>query len=125
MNIPSELKYSESHEWVKTLSSGNVLVGITDYAQRQLSDLVFVSLKDEGDELAAHDPIGDVESIKAVSEIFTPVAGKIEKTNQDIMDDPSLINNAPYDSWFVELSGVEGVEGLLSVEDYAKLLEFE
>ena len=123
MNIPSELKYSDSHEWVKVLPSGNVHVGITDYAQRQLSDLVFVSLKDEGDKLAAHDPVGDVESIKAVSEILTPVAGTIEKTNQDIMDDPSLINNAPYDSWFVELSEVAGLEGLMSAEDYAKLLE--
>ena len=125
MNIPSELKYSDSHEWVKTLPNGNVLVGITDHAQHQLSDLVFVSLKDEGDELAAHDPIGDVESIKAVSEIFTPVAGKIVKTNQDILDDPSLINSAPYDSWFVELSDVHGAEGLMSAKDYAKLLEAE
>ncbi|MCL2010528.1 MAG: glycine cleavage system protein GcvH [Synergistaceae bacterium] len=122
MNVPDNLLYTKSHEWIKILEGGNALVGITDYAQEQLSDVVFVSLCGEGEKLSANGTIGDVESIKAVSEIKSPVDGTVVRVNQGVMDDPALINSAPYDAWLVELSGVKGEDSLLSAKAYEELI---
>lgn len=125
MNIPNDLFYSKSHEWVKFLDNGNALVGITDHAQHQLSDLVFVNLCDEGEELSVHGIIGDVESIKAVSEVYSPISGTVVMVNQDVIDNPALINSAPYDSWLVELSNPSGKDDLISPDVYAEILKAE
>jgi glycine cleavage system H protein len=125
MNIPKDLLYSKSHEWVKILENQNARIGITDHAQHKLSDIVFVNLSGEGEKVSAHTNIGDVESIKAVSEVYSPLGGQIIKVNREVLDNPSLINGSPYEAWLVELSGVSGKENLLSPEDYEKLVKAE
>lgn len=84
MNFPEELKYTRSHEWVKEEEDGTVLIGLTDYAQNELGDLVFVNLPEEGDELMAGETFGDVESVKAVSDVFSPVTGVIAEVNEEL-----------------------------------------
>jgi glycine cleavage system H protein len=121
MNIPTDLLYSESHEWVRFLDNGNARIGITDHAQRLLSDLVFANICDVGEEIPVHGIIGDVESIKAVSDIYSPVSGTVVAVNQDVIDDPSLINSEPYESWLVEISNPGGKENLISPEAYSTI----
>jgi len=123
MNIPNDLLYSKSHEWVKTLDDGNVLIGITDYAQSQMGDVVFVNLCDEGDELLIPGSIGDIESIKDVSDVYSPVSGTVVRVNDAVLSNPSQINSAPYESWLAELSDVAGLEALLSAGDYEALIQ--
>ena len=122
MNIPNSLRYSKTHEWVKTLENGNVLVGIDDYAQNQLSDIVFVNICEVGDEIIAGVNIGDVESVKAVSDVTAPVSGTVVKVNNAVLDDPSLINQSPYDAWLIEIADAEGFDALYSAEEYAQTL---
>lgn len=125
MNVPKDLLYTKTHEWVKMLENGNAQIGLTDYAQDQLSDIVFVNLGQEGDAIAIGDVLGDVESIKAVSEVYSTINGTIAKVNQDVLDSPETINSAPYDAWLVELSGVSGQNELLSSDAYEELLAKE
>ena len=125
MNIPENYLFAKTHEWVKVLPNGNVLVGISDHAQELLSDIVFINLGEEGEELSAKGPMGEVESVKAVSEVYSPVSGTIVKVNQDVLDSPETVNSAPYDAWFVELENVSGQEELLSPPDYEKLIAEE
>ena len=123
MNMPENLKFTKSHEWVRELEGGNVQVGISDYAQGKLGDIVFVNLCGVGDKVGAGEALGDVESIKAVSSIYAPVSGVAVKVNQEILDNPALINSSPYESWFVELKDVSGKELLLSPDEYKKIVE--
>jgi len=123
MQIPENLLYSKSHEWVKKLDGGNVQIGITDYAQKKLGDIVFVNLCRQGDKLTAQGPIGDVESIKSVSDIYSPIAGTVINVNQSVLDDPSLINGDPYGAWLVELSADGVAGGLVTAAEYAKIVE--
>ena len=100
MYDPKELKYSKSHEWVH-YDGDDVVIGITDYAQDSLGDLVFVNLPEVEDELTAGEALGDVESVKAVSDIISPVSGKVTEINEELLDSPEKINEDPYGAWFV------------------------
>ncbi|MCO6512368.1 MAG: glycine cleavage system protein GcvH [Aridibacter famidurans] len=126
-NIPEELRYSKDHEWVQV--EGEIAtIGITDYAQESLGDVVFVELPNEGDNFNAHDAFGSVESVKAVSEIFTPVGGEVVGTNEDLNDTPEVVNDDPYgDAWMVKvkMNNPGELDGLLSAEEYEEYLKSE
>lgn len=124
MNHPNELKYSKSHEWVRS-EGDEVVIGISDFAQHSLGDLVFVNLPEEGDEVTMGEAFGDVESVKAVSDIMSPVRGKVTAINEDLLDAPEEINNAPYDAWFIKVGEVTETEELLDADEYEKFAEEE
>ena len=124
--IPSHLKYTESHEWVDANDEGNARIGISDHAQEALGDLVYVELPTVGDELSQGDACAVVESVKAASDIFTPVSGKVIAINEDLDADPAIINSDPYnDGWLFELEllDTEELEGLKDAEAYEASLE--
>ncbi len=125
MNVLDNLQYSKSHEWVEKLDNGNVRIGLTDYAQSELGDLVFVNLPEEDDDIAVGEAFADVESVKAVSDVFSPVSGKVVAINEELLDAPEKINENPYDAWFVEVSDVTEEEELLDSAAYEKLCEEE
>ena len=102
MELREGLLYSRSHEWVKE-EGDEVLIGLTDYAQSELGDLVFVNLPEEGDEVATGESFADVESVKAVSDVYSPVTGVVSAVNEELLDAPESINEAPYDAWFVRV----------------------
>jgi glycine cleavage system H protein len=125
-NIPTHLQYTESHEWVSTEDNGNTRIGITDHAQEALGDLVFVELPVVGDEISQGDPCAVVESVKAASDIYAPVSGRVVAINEDLESDPALINADPYgDGWLFELELIdsEELEGLKDSEAYEESLE--
>jgi glycine cleavage system H protein len=124
-NIPSHLQYTESHEWVNLDEQGNVRIGITDHAQEALGDLVFVELPAVGDEISQGDPCAVVESVKAASDLYAPVSGKVIAVNEELDDEPALINSNPYDEgWLfeVELIDEAELESLKDAETYTQLL---
>lgn len=125
MNIPKELRYSEEHEWVKV--EGNLVrIGITDFAQEELGDIVFVELPEVGTELAANEPFGSVESVKTVSELYAPVSGKVVEVNEALEDSPELVNESPYEeAWMIvlEASDLSEVDKLLTAEQYEAMLQ--
>jgi glycine cleavage system H protein len=126
MNIPSDLKYTQEHEWIRDNGDGTVTVGITDFAQGELGDIVFVELEPEGFEFEKEDIFGTVEAVKTVSELFAPVAGEIVEVNEELEDDPELVNNDPYDKgWMVKIkvSDASQIEELLSAEDYQDVID--
>ena len=112
------LKYTKSHEWVLENADGTVTVGLTDYAQQELGDLVFVNLPAAGDEVTAGEPLGDVESVKAVSDVFCAVSGVVGEVNEELLDAPQLINEQPYEAWMIKVENVSGSEELLSAAEY-------
>ena len=125
-NIPNELKYTQSHEWVSREANGNVRIGITDHAQEALGDLVFVELPAVGDETDQGDSVAVVESVKAASDIYAPVTGEVVAINEDLEDDPGLINNDPYgDGWLYEvaLSDETELDGRLDAAAYEGTLD--
>jgi glycine cleavage system H protein len=125
-NIPSHLKYTESHEWVDANDDGNARIGISDHAQVALGDLVYVELPAVGDELSQGDACAVVESVKAASDIYTPVSGTVIAINEDLDADPAIINTDPYnDGWLFELklNDTEELEGLKDAESYEESLE--
>ncbi len=127
-NIPGELKYTSSHEWVRVEEGGIVTVGVTDHAQDLLGDVVFVELPDVGSNLAASEEAGVVESVKAASDIYAPIAGKVVEVNEDLQETPELVNSDPYnDGWFFKLSVEDAseLEGLLSATEYKEQCEAE
>ncbi len=117
MNNPNELKYAKSHEWVKELADGVVEIGLTYYAQDSLGDLVFVNLPEEGDEVTIGESFGDVESVKAVSDVYSPVDGEVVEINEQLLDEPELINQAPYEAWLIRVKA-KGSEELLDAAAY-------
>ena len=124
--IPSHLKYTESHEWVDASDEGNARIGISDHAQAALGDLVYVELPAVGDELSQGDACAVVESVKAASDIYTPVSGTVIAINEDLDADPAIINSDPYnDGWLFELKllDTEELEGLKDAESYEESLE--
>ncbi len=127
--IPSDLKYLSSHEWARLEDDGvTVTVGITDHAQDMLGDVVFVELPDVGAELTAGDEAGVVESVKAASDIFSPVSGEVIEINEALEENPELVNSDPYnDGWFFKLRIKDKTElqSLLDAEDYAEVCESE
>jgi len=127
-NVPSELKYVSSHEWIRDEGDGVVTVGITDYAQESLGDVVFVETPDIGAELAAGDDAGVVESVKAASDIYAPLSGTVLEVNEELEDAPENVNNDPYgDGWFfkLKLSDLAELEDLLSADEYQEQCEEE
>ena len=118
MNYPTDLKYTKSHEWVKYLSETTVEVGLTDYAQSELGDLVFVNLPEVGDDVTAGDAFGDVESVKAVSDLVSPVSGTVCAVNEDLLDAPEKLNSDPYGAWIIKVENVDGSEELLDAAAY-------
>lgn len=120
MNTPKELRYAKSHEWVQFLNEDNTTarIGLTDYAQNALGDLVFVNLPQEGDPVVIGESFGDVESVKAVSDMFSPVTGTVSAVNEALLDDPASINNDCYNAWFIEVSNISETEDLLEAHDY-------
>ena len=122
---PTELKYTKDHEWVR-VSGGEAAVGITDFAQRQLGDVVFVELPEVGRDVAADEACAVVESVKAASDVYAPLTGKVVETNQSIIDDPSLVNSdAEGEGWFfrVELDDTGAFEALMDQAAYDEYLE--
>ena len=127
-NIPSDLRYVDSHEWIRLEDDGSVTVGITDHAQQALGAVVFVELPEVDAELAIGAEAGVVESVKAASDIYVPVSGKILAVNEALADDPELVNNDPYeDGWFFRMkpSDAAELEVLLTAEAYAAVCEDE
>ncbi|MFF3934956.1 glycine cleavage system protein GcvH [Streptomyces phaeofaciens] len=121
MNIPADLKYSKDHEWVRGVDPGQVSVGITDYAQRQLGDVVYVEQPTKGDRFDQFEPFGSVESVKAVSELYMPLAGTVVAVNEELNSEPELINTDPYvDGWIVQikLSEAKQLDELLTAAEY-------
>ncbi len=125
MRHPEELRYSRSHEWVKKLEDGTVLIGLTDYAQDALGDLVFVNLPEEGDEVTAGEAFADVESVKAVSDVFSPVTGTVAEVNEALLDAPEMMNDDPYEAWLIRVENVTEEEELLDADAYIEFYESE
>ncbi|MDD6435496.1 MAG: glycine cleavage system protein GcvH [Clostridiales bacterium] len=123
--VLENLKYSKSHEWVEVLDNGNVRIGITDFAQHELGDLVFVNLPEEGDEIAVGEAFADVESVKAVSDVMSPVSGVVCAINEDLLDAPESINADAFGAWFVEVENVSEEEELLDAAAYEAFCEEE
>ena len=124
MELRDELRYSKSHEWVKE-EGEEVLIGLTDYAQSELGDLVFVNLPEEGDEVTTGESFADVESVKAVSDVYSPVTGVVSAVNEELLDAPESINEAPYDAWFVRVKDISDREELLTAAEYEAFVESE
>ena len=117
MNIPTELQYTKSHEWLK-MEDGVAVVGLTDFAQHSLGDIVFVNLPQPCDPVNAGEALGDVESVKAVSDVISPVSGTVLEVNEELLDNPALVNEDPYNAWFVKVEQVTGEEELLDAGAY-------
>ena len=117
MTINPDLKYSRDHEWVKE-EDGLFVIGISDFAQDALGDLVFVNLPEVGDAVTAGEAFGDVESVKAVSDLLCPVTGTVAEINEELLDAPELLNNDPYGAWIIKVSDVTATEDLLDAAAY-------
>jgi len=117
MNYPTDLKYSNSHEWVK-MEGDVAVIGISDFAQDALGDVVYVNLPQEGDAVSAGEAFGDVESVKAVSDLVSPVSGTVCAVNTDLEDSPESLNSDPYGSWIIKVEGITGTEELLDAAAY-------
>ncbi len=126
-NVPENLHYSKDHEWVR-VEGDTAVVGITDHAQEQLGDVVYVELPKAGEDFAAHESFGSVESVKAVSEIFTPVSGKVAAVNDSLNDEPEKVNKDPYgDGWMItiKMSSPGEVDSLLTAAEYEDFTKAE
>ena len=121
-NIPAELKYVESHEWLRKEEDGTITVGITDFAQAALGDVVFIELPEVGDEVEADQDIAVVESVKAASDVYAPIAGKIVAVNEALVDAPETANEDPYgDAWFFRMEPADEnvLDTLMTADEYA------
>ena len=117
MNYPTELQYSRDHEWLR-MEDGVAVIGISDFAQSELGDVVFVNLPEVGDATTAGEPFGDVESVKAVSDLVSPVTGTVCAVNEELLDAPEKLNEDPYGTWIIKVEDVTGTEELLTAEEY-------
>jgi len=125
-NIPSELKYATSHEWVRNEGDGTVTVGITEHAQELLGDMVFVELPDVGDTISTGDDVAVAESVKAASDIYAPITGEVVEVNEDLEDSPELVNSDAFgDGWLfkVKVEDASELENLLDAEGYANSID--
>ena len=126
MQIPEELRYTENHEWARLGDDGSIRIGITDYAQDSLGDIVFVDLPDVGAAITAGEPFAEVESTKSVSDVYGPVSGAVQKTNELLADTPEIVNQDPYgDGWFVVIAPEEGasIDDLMDAAAYRTFIE--
>ena len=117
MNFPAELKYSKSHEWIR-YEDGVAIIGISDFAQDALGDVVFVNLPQVGDDVTAGEAFGDVESVKAVSDLISPVSGVICAVNEELDDSPENLNEDPYGAWIIKVENITDEEELLDAAAY-------
>ena len=117
MLFPAEMKYSKDHEWMKE-EDGVVVIGISDFAQDALGDVVFVNLPAEGDSVTAGEAFGDVESVKAVSDLVSPVSGTVCAVNEELLDEPEKLNSDPYGAWLIKVENVSDTEELLDAAAY-------
>ncbi len=127
MDFPGDLKYTKEHEWIKE-DGGSVVIGITDYAQDSLGDIVYVELPQEGAVVTKDEPFGVVESVKAVSDLYAPLSGTVSEVNDAVVDSPEAINEEPYgDAWLIkiDLSDTGELAGLLTAEEYQAFTEEE
>lgn len=124
LKIPDDVRYSNDHEWAK-ISGGNVRIGVNDYAQDQMGDIVFVEMPEIGDTFAAGDEFGTLESVKAVSELYAPVGGEVVAVNEALADSPELMNQDPYGCWIIEIKpeNIEDMQKLLDHDAYLELLK--
>ena len=125
-NVPAELRYTKEHEWAR-VEGGKVVIGITDHAQDQLGDVVFVGLPEPGAQVEAGKPLGEVESTKSVSDVYSPISGTVAEKNAEVEANPELVNDDPYGKgWLVSIeAGADAIEGLLSADEYQQLIESE
>ena len=124
MNIPADLKYTKDHEWIR-IDGNSATVGITDFAQKELGDIVYVEIETEGEEVANGDVFGTVEAVKTVSDLFMPLSGTVSEVNSSLEDSPELVNSDPYgDGWMIkiDISDDSELEGLLSADQYTDLV---
>ncbi|MGG1559088.1 MULTISPECIES: glycine cleavage system protein GcvH [Geobacillus] len=124
MNTPKELRYTKEHEWVR-VEGENVRIGITDYAQSELGDIVFVELPEVGAEVVANEPFGSVESVKTVSELYAPVSGTVVEVNEALNDHPEYVNESPYDkAWMIVVkpNDLSEIDNLLTAEQYEAMI---
>ncbi len=124
MSIPEDLKYTKEHEWIRDNGDGTATVGVTDFAQGELGDIVFVELEEVGFEFEKDESFGTVEAVKTVSELFAPVSGKISEINEQLEDKPELVNDDPYgEGWMIklEMSNPDQLDELMSAEDYKEI----
>lgn len=124
MNFPSELKYTKDHEWLR-IEGNEAYIGITDFAQRELGDIVYIDINTVGDEVSKDEVFGTVEAVKTVSDLFMPVTGTVKETNAELNDNPELVNSDPYgQGWMVKVSvsDLSEVEGLLTADAYKALV---
>ncbi|MBC8416091.1 MAG: glycine cleavage system protein GcvH [Candidatus Cloacimonetes bacterium] len=122
--VKEDLKYTETHEWLK-INNKEATIGLTDYAQKELGDIVFIELPEIGAELAAEEVLATVEAVKAVEEIYIPISGRIIDVNSDLADSPELLNSSPYDDGWIakfEIVNKDEIENLLSADEYKKLI---
>jgi len=127
-NIPEDLKYSKSHEWVRLEADGTVTVGITDHAQQALGDLVFVELAEVSQTVAINDQCGVIESVKAASDIYSPISGEVIEANDKLTDEPELVNTDPYQAgWLFKMNPAEnsGLDDLLTTAEYGEVVAAE
>lgn len=126
MSYPNNYKYTKEHEWAELVSATQIRVGITDHAQSSLGDIVFLELPKLGRELKAHETFGVVESIKAVSDLYSPVSGKVVQANADLVSDPGKINTNPHGEWMLVLETADAqsqFNGLMSADEYSSLIK--
>ena len=124
MSIPEDLHYTAEHEWIKPLGDATYRIGITDYAQDQLGDIVYVDLPDAGDEVETGSVVAEVESTKSVGEVYAPMAGVVTAVNDEVVDAPELVNQDPYGGgWLIELSASQLPDDVLDAERYRALVD--
>jgi glycine cleavage system H protein len=124
MNVPADLKYTKDHEWIK-IDGDTVIVGVTDFAQSELGDIVFVEVETEGDTVANEETFGSIEAVKTVSDLFMPISGEITAFNEDLEASPEVVNSDPYgEGWMIKIafSDQSEIDALLSAEDYGNLI---
>ncbi|MDR0743802.1 MAG: glycine cleavage system protein GcvH [Tannerella sp.] len=123
--ISNRLLYATTHEWVEIKEDHTARIGISDFAQHELGDLVFINLPETGDNVTAGEAFGDIESVKAVSDVISPVTGVVAAVNQEVLDHPENINENPYESWFIEVKEISGKSELMTAEEYEAFCEKE
>lgn len=118
MQFPKEVKYSKSHEWIRFSGDNTAEIGLSDYAQKELGQIVFVNLPEEGDAVSLNESFADVESVKAVSDVFSPVTATVSAVNEELMDNPAAANNDPYGTWLIRVVNIVETGELLDAADY-------
>lgn len=122
--INESFKYAKTHEWVNE-EDGYTVIGLSDFAQEELGDIVFINLPEVGDDVVAGETFADVESVKAVSDVYSPVSGTVAEINEELLDNPALVNDAPYEAWFIKVADAEEGDDLMDSEEYEAFCESE